>query len=315
MRSSISGSDTSAESGRHAPASANAVLVLLALIAIFLAGIEIFTRQFVVRMSRVEAREQREYASAAAARPSRGRKIFLLLGNSLMGQGVRADEVRAALEPELDVRRLYVDDTGFYDFFYGMRRLYADGARYNAVFVFLTPRQLIRPGVRGDYFAYRLMLASDALKVARDAGLNRTDASNLFFANVSAFFGLRTEIRKVLLGRLMPGLPALMGAIANDRGAALTDQEIYHGATVRLTAFRELAAAQNSRIILVIPPQIEPEGVEVTKLAGSQAGIKIVTVPFNVTGPSDFSDGFHLNPEGARKYTAALIPELARALQ
>lgn len=315
MRSSISGSEAFVESERRTPASANAVIVLLALIAVFLTGVEIFTRQDIVRMSKIEAREQREYEAAVAARPSPGRKTVLLLGNSLLGEGVLVDEVRTALAPELDVRRLYVEGTAFYDFFYGMRRLYAGGARYDAVFVFLIPRQLISPGVRGDYFAYRLMLASDVFKVARDAGLNRTDASNLFFAHFSAFFGLRTEIRKVLLARLMPALPALLSMIASDRGAPLTDGEIYRGAVERLLAFRDLAAAQHSRIILVLPPQVEPEGADVTKLAASEAGITVVTVPSGVTGPADFSDGFHLNAEGAGKYTTALIPELARALQ
>jgi hypothetical protein len=301
--------------GPSAPASARAVVVLLALIALFLVAVELFAREGVVWMSKVEAREQREYDAAVAAKPSDGRKTVLMLGNSLMGEGVRFDDVRAALEPAWDSRKLYIDDTGYYDFFYGMRRLYAQGARYSAILVFLTPRQLVRPGVRGDYFAYRLMSAPDVVKVARDTGLSRTDASNMLFANFSAFYGLRTVIRNVLLGRLLPVLPPLMSLITSGRGAPLTSQEIYSSAIVRLRAYRELASSQNSRIILVMPPQVEPEGVDVTQLAASQAGITVVTVSPAVTGPSDFRDGFHLNPEGARKYTAALIPAIARALQ
>jgi hypothetical protein len=287
---------------------------LLALIAIFLVSVEIFSRYGVVWMSKVESREEREYAIAVGARPANGRKTILLMGNSLMGDGVRFEEVQAALAPAWDVRRLYVDDTAYRDFYYGVRRLYAGGARYSVVAVFLTPRQLIAPGVRGDYFAYRLMLTSDVLKVARDTGMHRTNASNMFFASVSAFYGLRAEIRKVLLGRLLPGLPALMRLLTSNRVAPLADAQIYRGALANLRAYSKLAASQNSRIILVLPPQVEPEGVAMTKLAAWQAGITVVSVSPDVTGPSDFRDGFHLNAAGARKYTAALIPAIAKAL-
>lgn len=279
MHSSTSGSESAAEVGRGARASAGAAVVLLALIVVFLAAVEIFTRQRIVRMSKIEAREQREYDAAVAARPSAGRQSVLLLGNSLMGEGVRFDDVRAAFEPGMDAYRLYIENTGYYDFYYGMRRLYAEGARFNAIVVFLTPRQLIGSTVRGDYFAYRLMLASDIAGVARDAGLGRTDASDMLFANFSAFYGLRAEIRNVLLGRLLPDLPALMALSTANRVGPLTDQEIYGGATVRLRSFRELADARNLRIVLALPPQVEPEGVGVTELAASQAGIAVVAAP------------------------------------
>jgi hypothetical protein len=289
--------------------------VLLALIVVFLAGVEVFTRRRIVRMSKIEARVQNEYEAAVATKPSRGRKTVLLLGNSLMGEGVRFDDVQAALKPDLDLRRLYVENTDYYDFFYGIRRLFAEGARFNYVVVFLTPRQLIFPGVRGDYFAYRLMAPADIFRMARDTGLDRTDTSDMFFAHFSAFYGLRSEIRKVLLARLLPDLPALMTLITGNRSGRLSNEEIYRGEIAKLTAFRELAAARNSRIILVLPPQTEPEGADVTQLAARQTGITVVTVSPGVTGASDFRDGFHLNDAGARKYTTALIPELARALR
>lgn len=174
--------------------------------------------------------------------------------------------------------------------------------------------QLLAPGVRGDYFAYRPMQTSDVFKAARDAGLHRTNASSMFFASVSAFYGPRAEIRKVLLRRLLPGLPALMRLLTSNRAAPLADEQIYRGAIANLRAYSKLAASQNSRIILVLPPQIEPEGVAMTKLAALQAGITVVSVSPDVTGPSDFRDGFHLNAAGARKYTAALIPAIAKAL-
>ena len=315
MRSSTSSFESAARSSRDSRTPARAIVLLLALIAIFLVSVEIFSRYGVTRLSKIESREEREYAVAVGAKPANGRRTLLLMGNSLMGDGVRFEEVRDALAPAWDVRRLYVDDTAYWDFYYAIRRLYAEGARYSVVAVFLTPRQLSLPGVRGDYFAYRLMLTSDIFRVARDTRLHRTEASNMFFASVSAFYGLRAEIRKVLLGRLMPGLPALMRLLTSNRAAPLADEQIYRGALVNLRAYSKLAASQNSRIILVLPPQTELEGVAMTKLAALQAGITVVSVSPDVTGPSDFRDGFHLNAVGAGKYTAALIPAIAKALR
>jgi hypothetical protein len=81
---------------RHSPASAAAIAALLALIAAFLLSVEIFTRQRIVWMSRVEAREESEYRAAITPGPANDRKMVLLMGNSLMGDGVRFDDVQAA---------------------------------------------------------------------------------------------------------------------------------------------------------------------------------------------------------------------------
>lgn len=311
MPSSIS----SSESASREKATPRAIAVLLALAALFLVGVEGCSRYLAVRMSRIEVRASGDYASAVSARPAGERRTILLLGNSLLGAGVEFQVVRAALAPEWDARRLYIENTGYYDFYYGMRRLHSEGARYNVTAVFLSPGQLaMKPAVRGEYFAYRLMSAADVLDVARDTGLDRTTASNLLFGRFSAFYGLRAEIRKVLLGRLMPGLPGFMRMVTSGPRARQTEEEVYRQVLPRARAYRELAERQRSRIVLVLPPQLDSGGVVATKRAASEAGVGLISVAPAMMGPTDFSDGFHLNEAGARKFTAALIPELRRML-
>ena len=84
-----------------------------------------------------------------------------MLGNSLLNAGIRFDEAHALLLPEIDARRLMVFDTTYYDWYYGIRRLYAEGVRPDVVILVLTPRQLTISKIRGNYFAYHLMRMAD----------------------------------------------------------------------------------------------------------------------------------------------------------
>jgi hypothetical protein len=315
MPSSISSSETEVLAKPLSASSTRSIALLLAIVSVFLIGIEVGTRRFIVRMSRVESREDAEYREAVAMRPAGGRGAVLFAGNSLMGVGLDFDRVRAGLASTWDARRLYVDSTAYFDLYYGLRRLYAEGARFNAVVVFLPPQYLIANAVRGDYFAYRLMRLSDVFSVARNIGFERTATANLAFANISAFYGLRAEFRKVLLGRLMPDMPALMSLATRKPGApVLPDEVTYRRALPRLQGYRELAGRQHLRIFLVLPPQPAPTGMAAVQRAGAAAGVTVLRVPQETTTPADFLDGFHLNPEGKQKFTAALLPELRRVL-
>jgi hypothetical protein len=142
----------------------------------------------------------------------------------------------------------------------------------------------------------------------------RTEASNMLLGSVSAFYGLRGEIRKVLLGRLMPDLPLLMQRIARFDQTPLDDGRTYALAFERLSAFRQLADAHHARFLVILPPIPKTEGLDAVGRAAAAAGVTLVTVPRNLTQASDYSDGFHLNASGARKYTPALSAELTRAL-
>ncbi len=314
MRLSISNSERPRPAAADAAVPMKAIVTLLALCASFLGALEIGSRYALPRMSKVIRRETLEYRGAMAMRTGEGERNLLVLGNSLMGVGVEFDVLRASLASDWQVRRLYLDNTSYYDFYFGLRRLYAEGASFDAVAVVLTPRQLLSRHVRGDYFGYRLMRPFDVSSVARNTGLHRTPASNLFFARFSAFYGFRSEIRNEILGRLMPDLTPLMHLITRIKPQPLTDEEVYRVGLARLEAYRQLATEHGAQFILVLPPQIQPEGVEATKRAAAAARVAVVAVPQELTGPADYSDGFHLNPGGARKYTLALIPALKRAL-
>jgi hypothetical protein len=293
----------------------------LGLVAVLLAmGLELACRLGVPRISRVERRLEEEYRAAleVVKRPGSGLQA-VVLGNSLLNAGIRFDEAHRLLLPDIDARRLMVFDTSYCDWYYGMRRLFAEGSRPDVVILVLTPTQLAISKVRGNYFGYHLMRMADLFSVANDVGLSNTQTSNLAFANLSAYFGLGAEARKWLAGQVFADLPELTKWMVAAGSAPLTGEQVYSTCLGRLRVLRELTAQYGSRLVLVIPPTtsrgVEPYYAAVRR-AGSLAGVPVVVpVEPNALQVEYYSDrGFHLNDRGAEIFTLSFVEAIRREL-
>lgn len=286
--------------------------MFLGLMCILGATVEATARLAVPRISRIEAREVDEYRAAIAPRHE-GRRTVLILGNSLLGASVQLDRLREGMGASYDVRRWVVDGTFYSDWYFGLRRLLADGARPDVVVVMLSATQLVSGGFRGDYFAHRMMLASDLPQVASDLHLHPTTAAGMLAARASAFYGLRSELRKVLLGRLMPDLPNLLKDLAFKPAPPVSAGELLLTGSGRLQALNAVASASGSRLVFVLVPVpgSRLEYAAPLKKAAADAGVTMI-LPLNngELGPADFRDGFHMNEAGSSKYTQALLTEL-----
>jgi len=272
------------------------------------------------RISRIERRLEEEYRAAleVVKQPGSGLQA-IVLGNSLLNAGIRFDEAHRLLLPDIDARRLMVFDTSYCDWYYGMRRLFAEGSRPDVVILVLTPTQLAISKIRGNYFGYHLMRMADLFSVANDVGLSNTQTSNLAFANLSAYFGLGGEARKWLAGQVFADLPGLTKWMVATGSAPLTEEQVYSTCLWRLRVLRELTAQYGSKLVLVIPPTTgsgaEPYYAAVRR-AGSLAGVSVVVpVQPNTLGDSYYSDrGFHLNDRGAEIFTASFVEAIRREL-
>lgn len=278
--------------------------------------LEIGVRLLIPRMSRVEARTIREYQ--AALRPANPSKTLVLcVGNSLMNAGVQFDQLQQGLGSAIEVRRFLVEQTGSWDWFYGIRRLFSDGAKPAVVVLMIGPHDLIAPGIRGDYFAYRLMCTKDIFDVADKLKLHPTVAANMLAANLSAFYGLRSEIRKVFLGRLMPDLPVLTHKLTTTKGPVITSTELANIGSERLKKLDSIAVENHARFIFVLIPGPHAVLEVATPLQTAAAATGIPVVLACHSGqilPADYSDGHHMNAQGATKYTDSLIPILSNLL-
>ena len=272
------------------------------------------------RVSKIQRRTADEYRLARTiGADACGRRHVLLVGNSLLDEDVRFDRLSEAIADDWDARRFIIEQTFYYDWYYGLKRLFREGARPDVVILMLSSRQWIQSDVRGDYSAQYLMDTVDLLDAARDLDLNATQTTNLVAANVSKFWGARAEIRNFLLGRLMPDLGRLMNFSSVVQAHTLSAAEVEPIATERIADLKALTDSYGARLVVLLPVLLDTRnGTDWLGMihAGERSRVPVLMpVPSGSFTKSLYRDaGFHLNPTGASAFTDKLIPQLQKTL-
>jgi hypothetical protein len=265
------------------------------------------------RASKIQRRMVQEYAKARAIGQDGavGRHV-LVLGNSLLDEGVQFDRLRTSLESRYDARRYMVEQTVYYDWLYGLRRLYREGARPDIIVVMLGTGHWLSPTIRGDYSAQYLWSPEDLPLVARDLGMHPTQATGLLFAGVSKFWGARVEMRNFVLGHLMPDLATLMNASSVVDRRPMVDRDITPVLSTRIARLREVTDEHRTELVLLVPPLLNPDDGSSALIRAAEANQVRVLRPVTSGsfGPQLYRDGFHLNETGAALFTDRLIPAL-----
>jgi hypothetical protein len=310
MRSSTSASEN--------PNAARAMVLLLALLVVYCGALEVVTRTKFTHISRVQRRIDNDKRAALELKPSAGdgSKTFLLVGNSLLVHGVEPDKLHKEMAPSYYSEVLGIENTQFLDWYFGLRRFFAEGSKPAVIVLSLTTRQLISHGINGEYFAYQMMQERDILRVKKAAHLDNTMTSNLFFANQSAWLGSRSMIRNWLLGELMPSVDQLTAYLPEKAPPLPADELVIQQSLGRLEEMQELCRDNGAGFIFVQPSVRGVSDVE-DKLRAAAAGAGIVVlVPFRggEMPAAYYSDGFHLNAQGADLFTKKLGLELVGPL-
>jgi hypothetical protein len=281
-------------------------------------GLEFVARYWLPRVGSVQGRLDREHARADEIRQEPGKPTAVLsVGNSLMQKGVNFKLLNQQLNPEFAVTRYVVEDTGYLDWYYGLRRLFREGARPKVVILVLNARQLLAPNVDGDAFAELLMDRRDLLSVKQSLASDNTATSNLLFANFSRYYGVRGEVHKWFLLRFLPQFPVLAAKLRPEPPPLPADEEIATESAERLRNIANLCAQYGAQFIFVVPPSNSPrDGSAGIQQAGIHTGIPVL-VPIQPRElPSNlYADGFHLNYRGALVFTEALSSGLRQLLR
>jgi hypothetical protein len=315
MLLSTSSSDAQAKA-RKAPG-LGPILILLAICAAVFLVFEVFAGFAVPRLSSYVGRNVREKREAVSLKPHPVRPTVLVAGTSLLLEGIDFPEFERMLSDKWSVHRWVMEQTQYTDWYYGLRRIYAEGSRPDYVVLMMGPLNFARrPTVRGDYFARMMMLTRDFPEVSSTLRLHPTDATNLLAANLSAFCGLKTELRKVLLIRLLPDLPKFTAMIVRYDNRQLPEDQLAVVSAERFRALKELVESHGGKFILAIPPRpAKGTASDILKRAGAEEGVPvIVSVPQGEMGRSYYRDGNHLLPHGAAIYTERFAPDLRRTL-
>jgi hypothetical protein len=230
--------------------------IALATAAAFLLIGEIGVRVAFTRISAIESRTAADYAAANAIGSRPGDKPSILLtGNSLLLEALDYPRVRADLADRARVVRFVIEQTLFWDWYYGIRRLLAAGARPGVIVLCMNPTHLISPAIRGEYSSYYLFQLTDIPGVAKAAHYDLTQASGLVFGRFSLLYAGRNNLRNFVLNRTDPSYGAWLHAIKGGPPAQVSPEALERAAESRLRLFQEEVSRYGVRGVFMLPPE------------------------------------------------------------
>jgi hypothetical protein len=299
-------------------AASRAVAVLLTGLFLYCAALEVVTRSGFSRVSRIQRRIYQDLAAAKSLAPpvSNDPPSILIVGNSLLLDGVDRASLKKELAPNYQVTFLPIENTQFEDWYFGLRRLFAEGSRPSVVVVCLSTRQMMSRATDGEYFAYYLMQGRDLLAVRRESQLDNTMTSAYFFANRSDWLGSRAQIRNWLLQEIMPNLDHLIGFFPGKSPPMPPKDQVVAGVLPHLVALNQLCESNGAHLMALVPPTLSHDDASAAvQDSAAREGIPVLVPlrPSDVT-PGEFYDGFHLSPRGAARFTHRLASELLQRL-
>jgi hypothetical protein len=289
-------------------------IVLIGTITVMLAGLEIVSRAKFDSTSKVQRLEVAQRAVLLAVRDvsETGNPHLAMLGNSLMVEGVDLPQFQTALNPRYVSTPYFVLGTNYYDWFFGLRRLFAEGARPEYVLVGLSPNQLASSEVRGDITARYMLQQSDLLRVVRLTHMDATRASEFIMSHYSEFYSTREITRGYVMSRVLPSV----GGMFHTQYAAVRDEELKGSvlriaAQNRLMALDELCRSNGAHLIFVVPPTYQ-KGAAIIQEVGREHGVPVLVPVKDGEFDSTYyqEDGIHMNRKGAAIFTKRLAESL-----
>ena len=292
--------------------------LLVAICALLIAAFEFLSDFLLKHHSETFARVSKQYAEAVKMRPANPGEptSVLMIGNSLLLEGVDMDRLQKLTSSQMHIYPIFLEATGYYDWFYALQRLFREGAKPEVVVLGVGVNSFLANSVRQDYVPLMLFDMRDSLSVSSDLKLDRTATSNLLLAHLSVFWDTRAVLRTQILRHTVPHYTELV-LLLKPQPAIPPPHQFQTTATSRLERLRELCEAHGAKLIILVPPTPSSEGaVRQMTLASRTAGVDTL-VPIDPTALSVKyyqSDELHLNSEGAQLFTSALATFLPRTL-
>jgi hypothetical protein len=292
--------------------------VLAVICALLIAVCEVASDYLLKRHSETYTRISRQYADAVKVRPAKsGEPIsVLMVGNSLLLEGVEVDRLQELTSSQMRIYPIFLEATGYYDWLYGLQRLFREGARPQIVVVGVGVNSFLANSVRQDYVPLMLFDTRGALGAASDLRMDHTATSNMLLAHSSVFWDTRSVLRTQILYRLVPHSKELFLSLKQQPRIPPAG-EFQNMADARLRRLRNLCETYGAKLIILVPPTPSSEdAVHQMTLAAQKAGVDSL-VPLD---PGALSaryyqpDELHLNSEGAQLFTSALATFLPRTV-
>lgn len=303
---------SSTSNSRH-PAIAYAK-ILFAICAVLSISFEVLSDYLLKYHSDTYARVSQQYADALRIRPAKPNepKSVLMVGNSLLLDGIDVDRLRKLTSSQLSTHPIFLEGTGYYDWLYALRRLFREGSRPQVVVLGLGVNAFFWKGVRQDYAPLMFFDLKDAYDVASELKFGRTATSNLLLEHSSMFWDTRNLFRMQVLCHTVPRCPQLF-LLLKPVPPVPPAPEFDALANPRLQRLRRLCSAYGAKLIILVPPTPgSADAVHEMTLASRRAGVETLVPVDPAVLPAHYyqADAIHLNPEGAAIFTVALATYL-----
>jgi len=288
--------------------------VLLGICAFLVLFFEICADYLLKHESETYARVSQQYAEAVKVRPSGlGEPAsVLMLGNSLLMEGIDVERLQELTSSKMRIYPIFLEATGYYDWLYGLERLFRQGARPQVVVLGVGVNSFLQDSVRQDYAPMMFFDVRDVLGAASDLKLDRTATSNLLLAHASVFWDTRGVIRTQVLRRTVPHCRELF-SLVKAKPALPSSAELEAITLTRIRTLRQLCDAHGAKLIILLPPTRSSEdAVRQMAVASQKVGVDSLVPIDPATLSEEFyqPDELHLNSEGAALFTSALATYL-----
>ncbi len=265
-------------------------------------GLQSYSRYY--RRVRTEGSDAQRLRPSPAGQP----KTMLIIGNSLLFRGLDL----AALPARFRTSRFSVFGTTYYNWYYGLRRLYRLGMRPDYTVICMSADHFAGPGFPDQFSTHFLIDAGDIRALSRDIHAGASLTASLYLARFSVLYGTGPALRGSLLETLLHA-PGLFQEILPADPPVPSNDDLVPILTRRLRAIASLCALNRSRFLYLIPPTREPGDTALVE-AGRQAGVTVLHPIANYALPAaDYGDdNYHLNERGAALFTKAVAGELEK---
>jgi lysophospholipase L1-like esterase len=288
--------------------------VLAGVCAMLVLVFEISSDYMLKHHSETYARVSRQYAEALRVRPSKPAEpaSVLMVGNSLLLEGVDVQRLQKLTAGQVRVYPVFLEGTGYYDWLYGLQRMFREGVRPQVVVLGVGVNSFLANSVRQDYVPMMFFDAQDAYEVASDLKLDHTATSNLLLAHSSAFWDTRSVLRTQILRHTIPRYKELVSLLKPQ--PAIPPASVFQKTVdSRLQRLRELCEAHGAKLILLVPPTLSSEAaVREMTAAAQKVGVETLVPidPMALSAKYYQADELHLNSEGAALFTSQLAASL-----
>ena len=159
------------------------LLALVVLLCVSAEAIAIVGMEHVSKIHRrimMESRQAESLRKAGAGQPP----VVLMVGNSLLLEGVDLPSLTEKLRGVYQLRRYVIEATTYEDWLFGLKRLLRRGMRVDTVILSLNPLDFTSNNIRGDFTAHVLFDAQDIWPVSRATHSDMTVTSGLYLAKM-----------------------------------------------------------------------------------------------------------------------------------